>query len=94
MIELNQTMQDCLIEANNDCPDLDWVDTVIEAFTRYVSIVGAPVEVESDEEGEELFNAAVRFLVDCVLFNMVEKGIVEMEGMEDGEMVFKVSAEF
>jgi hypothetical protein len=94
MIELNDTMRDCLIEANNDCPDLDWVDTVIEAFTRYVSIVGSPMEIESDEEGEELMNAAVRFLIDCVLFNMVDKGVIELDGMEDGELVYKVTAEF
>lgn len=91
---LNDTMRDCLIEANNDCPDLDWVDTVVEAFTRYKSITGGAWEVENDEEGETLMNAAVKFLIDCVLFNMVDKGIIEIDGMEDDELVFKMSAEF
>lgn len=94
MIELNQTMQDCIIEANNECPDLDFVDTVIEAFTRYVHLVGEPLEIVDDEEGEDLFNRAITFLIDCVLFNLVEKGLVEVEGIEDGELVYKTTVEF
>lgn len=94
MIELNDIMKDCIIEANNDYPDLDYVDTVMQAFQDYYSMVGAPIEFESEKEGEEFFNKAVAFLIDCVLFNMVEKGIIEIEGFEDGEFWFAVTAEF
>lgn len=94
MVELDQVMQDCIIEANNECPDLDYADTVIEAFRRYVSIMGAPVEIEDDEEGIELFNKCVTFLIDCVLFNLIEKGMVEVAGIEDGEFVYKTTVEF
>lgn len=94
MIELNETMKECLIDANNECPELDYVDTVIEAFYRYVNIMGCPVEIESEEEGEELFNKCISFLIDCVLFNLIEKGVVEFDGIEDGEMVYKATVEF
>lgn len=93
-IELNEMMKHCLIEANNDYPDLDYADTVIQAFRDYVTIIGEPVQVESDEEGEELFNKAVVFLIDCVLFNLIEKGLVEVAGIEDGEFVYQLTAEF
>lgn len=94
MIELNEVMKDCIIDANNEYPDLDYVDTVMQALRKYVNIVGAPIEMESDEEGESFLNEAIRFLVDCVLFNLIEKGLVNFEGIDDGEMVFKTSFEF
>lgn len=93
-IELDDMMRDCIIEADKEYPDLDYADTVIEAFRSYVIIMGSPVEFESEEEGEEYFKKAVAFLVDCVLFNMVEKGFIEIEGMEDGEFWYKATAEF
>lgn len=95
MIELNAMMKQCLIDSHNDYPDLDYIDTVMRAFASYVNFVGAPIEMESEEEGEEFLKKAVFFLVDCVLVDMVAKGIVEVDGMDpDGELVYKVTAEF
>lgn len=94
MIELNDTMRDCLIDANNEYPDFGYVDTVIEAVEKYVGLTGAPISMESEEEGIEFFNKSIRFLVDCVLFNLIEEGLVEMAGIEDGELVFQATVEF
>lgn len=91
MIELNQTMQDCLIEANDGNPDLDYVETVIEAMRMYVNVVGEPIEMVDEEEGEEFLNRAVIFLIDCVLFNLVEKGMVEVVGIEGEEFVYQLT---
>lgn len=91
MIELNQTMQDCLIEANDNNPDFDYVETVIEAMRMYVNVVGEPIEMVDEEEGEEFLNRAVIFLIDCVLFNLVEKGMVEVVGMEGEEFVYQLT---
>lgn len=91
MIELNQTMQDCIIEANNDFPDLDFIDTIVEAMRMYVNLVGEPIEMVDEVEGEEFLNRAVTFLIDCVLFNLVDKGLVEVAGIEDGEFVYQFS---
>lgn len=94
MVELNELMRDCLIEANNEYPDHDYVETVFEAFKKYVAITGGPVEIEGDEEGEQLMMECMTFLIDCLIFNLIEKGVVEFEGIEDGEMVYKATVEF
>ena len=93
-MEIDDIMKDCLIAANDNYPDLDYIDTVIKAFGDYVGLMGGPVEFDTDDEAEEYLRKCVYFLVDCVLFNMVAKGAVEIEGMEDGEFVYKISAEF
>jgi hypothetical protein len=91
MIELNQAMQDCIIEANDNNPDLDFMETIIEAMRMYVNLVGEPIQMEDEEEGEEFLNRAVTFLIDCVLFNLVNKGMVEVVGIEEGEFVYKLA---
>ncbi len=93
-MELNKLMKDCLIDANNEYPDCDYADTVIKAFGKYVNIVGSPVEFVDEDEAEEYFKNCVFFVVDCVLWNMLDKGVIEIEGMEDDEFVYKMSAEF
>lgn len=93
-MELGELMKDCLIHAHKDYPDYDYIDTVMAAFASYVNIIGNPVEFVDDEEAEEYLKRCVGFLVDCVLLDMVEKGICEVEGMEDGEFVYKITAEF
>lgn len=90
-MELTPEMKECLIEANDEYPDLDWVDTVVEAVRIYGAIYDVPLEFESEEEGTEYFNVCVRFLLDCVLFNMMRDGIVEIDSMdEDGDLCFKL----
>lgn len=94
-MELDEMMKDCLIRANRDFPDLDYIDTVMEAFRDYVLIMGAPVQIEDEEEGEALLQKAVYFLVDCVVIDMIGKGIIEVDSIdEDGDLMYKMSAEF
>lgn len=94
MAELDKTMKDCLIEAHNNYPDYDYIDTVLAAFPVYVNIMGGPVEFVDDQEAEEYLQKCVYFLVDCVLVDLVGKGMVEVDGIEDGDFVYKLSAEF
>lgn len=93
-MELNDVMRDCLIHVNNEYPNYGYVDLVIKAIEKYVALTGTPIIMESDEEGEEFFQKAVRFLVDCVLFNLIEDGLIEMAGIENGELVFQATIEF
>lgn len=93
MIELDDLMRECLIEANSEYPDYDYVDTVVQAYKVYSNLVG-PLDFDGEVEGEEFFKSAVGFLVDCVLWDLVEKGVVEIDGIEDGELWFKATAEF
>lgn len=91
MIELNELMKHCLIEANDSFPDLSFEDTVYEAFKTYVILTGKPLEIENDEEGFELLEKARIFVLDCVLLNMVRNGLIEVDGMEeDGDLVYKL----
>lgn len=91
MVELNGLMKDCLIKANDEFPDLDFEDTVYEAFKSYVIITGQPLDVNTDEEGIELLEKARIFVLDCVLLDMVRKGLVEVAGVEeDGDLVYKL----
>lgn len=95
MVEINDLMKDCLIRANNDFPDIGYIDTVIEAFREFITLTGSPVEFEDDDEAEDYLKRCVGFVVDCNLWNMLEKGVMEIEGMdEDGELVYKITAEF
>lgn len=92
MAELNDLMKNCLIDANDGFPDLDFEDTVFEAFKSYVIITGAPLDVETEEEGIELLEKARRFLLDCVLLDMVRNGIIEVDGIEeDGDLIYKLA---
>lgn len=93
-MELNDVMRDCLINANNRYPEYGYIETAMEAVEMYVNITGVPIEMESEEEGIEFLQNAVRFLVDCVLFNLIEEGLVQMAGIEDGELVFQATVEF
>lgn len=90
-MELNDVMRDCLIHVNNKYPNLGYVELVIEAVNIYD---GPPIELENNEEGIAFFNKAVTFLVDCVLFNLLEDGFIQMAGIEDGELVFQATVEF
>lgn len=91
-MELNELMKDCIIEADKNYPDADWNDTIIAAFTNYVNIVGEPLDIENEEEGMELLEKARFFLLDCVLFNMVRDGLIEIDAVaEDGELIFKIA---
>lgn len=94
MIELDEDMRNCLIEAHANYPDLDYSETVIQAFGTYVNFHGPPTFLENEEEGAEYFNKCVRFLIDCVLFDLLSKGLIELEGMEDGDLVFKTTVTF
>ena len=94
MTELNELMRDCLIYVNNAYPNVGYVELVVEAVKKYVSLTGAPIVLEDEEDEIEFFNKAIRFLIDCVLFNLIEQGLVEMAGIEDGEMVFQATVEF
>lgn len=93
-VELDEVMKDCLIAANDNYPDASVMDTVVIAVQDYVAITEHPLEIENEEEGEAYLYACARFVVDCLIFNMVEKGVVEIEGFEDGDFVYKVTAEF
>lgn len=94
MIELNDVMRDCLIEANDEYPEYGYIETTMKAVEKYVAITGGPIEMESEEEGAEFLQNSVRFLVDCVLFNLVEEGLFELAGIENGELVFQAIIEF
>lgn len=91
MAELNELMKTCLIDANEEFPDLDFEDTVFEAFKSYVIITGHPLDFETDEEGYELLTKARIFVLDCVLLDMVRKGLIEVDGIAvDGDLVYKL----
>jgi hypothetical protein len=91
MIDLNELMQKCLIDANDEFAELNFEDTVYEAFRSYVIITGEPLDIEDEEEGIELLEKARRFLLDCVLLNMVRDGLVEVDSLdEDGDFVYKL----
>lgn len=94
MIELDQRMKNCLIEADVQNPEMNWVDTVVEAVAIYDCISEDKLKFENEEEGVEYFNAAVAFLLDCVLLKMVREGLVEVVGIDpDGELVYKTTVE-
>lgn len=90
MVELNALMKHCIIEANNDFPDLNFEDTIFEAFKVYTTLT-EPLRFDSDEEGIDLLERARFFLLDCVLIDMVRNGLIEVDGMdEDGDLVYKL----
>jgi hypothetical protein len=93
-MELNDVMRDCLIHVNNKYPKRGYVAQVMEAIKMYDNLTGIPIEMENDEEKITFYNKAVNFLVDCVLFNLIEDGFVQIAGIEDGELVFQATVEF
>ncbi len=91
MAELNELMKQCLIDADNEHPEMNWDDTIVEAFRGYSILTGDILEFDSEEEGMEFLQKARYFLLDCVLWNMVEKGLIEIDAMdEDGDLFYKL----
>lgn len=91
---LSEEMKTCLIEVDKANPDMSFEDTVLEAVWLHDVRNGTPVSFETEEEGKAFYREALAFVLDCTLLSLVAKGAVEVEGMEDGEFVYKVTVEF
>lgn len=90
-MEVDELMKNCLREAMERNPDLDYIETFEVAVETYVTVQG-PIEVEDEEEFHTFVNDCVEFMFDATLGDLVGRGLVDMDGVdEEGDFVFSLT---
>lgn len=85
-MELSRGLKNCLLLAMED-PDLDFEETVDTGLRLYAESIGGVIEIEDEEEGMEMVGECFRFVIDAVLGNLEDMGVIEMKGVDPEEGV-------